>query len=69
MYVVCMLIFPLNSARSHPSQVVYTSEIQLSCLETGTPLDWLWNSYDDLSRGHTEKCRARIVKAMSLDVA
>ena len=39
-YVLCMQIF-LQSAQSHPSRVVFTSDIQLSWTDTGTPLDVL----------------------------
>ena len=38
MYVPCMRIFLLQSARSHPSHVVCTVEIQLSWLDAGTSL-------------------------------
>ena len=39
MYVLCKLVFLLLSARNQVNYVAFTSQIQLSRLDTGTLLD------------------------------
>ena len=72
MYVLCILILFLQSARSQPSLVECISEIHVSWARYGytpgcTGCEAAMAQVP--SRDHTERCRTRIIKAMSSDVA